>query len=173
MKKLIKGEKVEVTDSIKEYIQDKFSKLNKYFENPSEIEAKVIVKVKGVEQKIEITIQTKGYFLRAEESHSDLYAAIDLVSDKIERQCIKYKNKLKSKNRQNTVEFNDYIDIEEENEEIVKRKKIYLKPMDEEEAIMQMELLGHMFYVFKNIETDSVCVVYKRHTGDYGIIETN
>jgi len=173
MKYLIRGEKVEVTDSIKEYIQDKFSKLNKYFENPSEIEAKVIVKVKGVEQKIEITIQTKGYFLRAEESHSDLYAAIDLVSDKIERQCIKYKNKLKSKNRQNTVEFNDYIDIEEENEEIVKRKKIYLKPMDEEEAIMQMELLGHMFYVFKNIETDSVCVVYKRHTGDYGIIETN
>jgi len=173
MKYLIRGEKVEVTDSIKEYIQDKFSKLNKYFENPSEIEAKVIVKVKGVEQKIEITIQTKGYFLRAEESHSDLYAAIDLVLDKIERQCIKYKNKLKSKNRQNTVEFNDYIDIEEENEEIVKRKKIYLKPMDEEEAIMQMELLGHMFYVFKNIETDSVCVVYKRHTGDYGIIETN
>ena len=172
MKYLIRGEKVQVTDSIKDYIEEKLSKMDKYLDNPENVEAKVLIKVKGVEQRVEVTIQTKGYFLRAEEAHSDLYAAIDLIIDKLERQFRKYKTKLLDKSRQENIQ--DSFDIEEAvEEEIVKRKKIYLKPMDEEEAIMQMELLGHTFFVFKNIETDTICVIYKRHDGNYGLIETN
>ena len=172
MKYLIRGEKIQVTDSIKDYIKDKLSKMDKYLENPDDIEAKVLIKVKGVEQRVEVTIQTKGYFLRAEEVHSDLYAAIDLIVDKLERQIRKYKTKLLDKSRQENIQ--DTFDIEENiEEEIVKRKKIYLKPMDEEEAIMQMELLGHTFFVFKNTDTDNICIIYKRHDGNYGLIETN
>ena len=172
MKYLIRGEKVQVTDSIKDYIQEKLSKMDKYLDNPENVEAKILIKVKGVEQRVEVTIQTKGYFLRAEEAHSDLYAAIDLIIDKLERQFRKYKTKLLDKSRQENIQ--DSFDIEEAvEEEIVKRKKIYLKPMDEEEAIVQMELLGHTFFVFKNIETDTICVIYKRHDGNYGLIETN
>ena len=172
MKYLIRGEKIQVTDSIKDYIQEKLSKMDKYLDNPENVEAKILIKVKGVEQRVEVTIQTKGYFLRAEEAHSDLYAAIDLIIDKLERQFRKYKTKLLDKSRQENIQ--DSFDIEEAiEEEIVKRKKIYLKPMDEEEAIMQMELLRHTFFVFKNIETDTICVIYKRHDGNYGLIETN
>ena len=172
MKYLIRGEKIQVTDSIKDYIQEKLSKMDKYLDNPENVEAKILIKVKGVEQRVEVTIQTKGYFLRAEEAHSDLYAAIDLIIDKLERQFRKYKTKLLDKSRQENIQ--DSFDIDEViEEEIVKRKKIYLKPMDEEEAIMQMELLGHTFFVFKNIETDTICVIYKRHDGNYGLIETN
>lgn len=172
MKYLIRGEKLQVTDSIKDYIQDKLSKMDKYLDNPENVEAKILIKVKGVEQRVEVTIQTKGYFLRAEEAHSDLYAAIDLIIDKLERQFRKYKTKLLDKSRQENIQ--DTFDIDETiEEEIVKRKKIYLKPMDEEEAIMQMELLGHTFFVFRNIETDTICVIYKRHDGNYGLIETN
>ncbi len=172
MKYLIRGEKIQVTDSIKSYIEEKLSKMDKYLDNPENVEAKILIKVKGVEQRVEVTIQTKGYFLRAEESHSDLYAAIDLIIDKLERQFKKYKTKLLDKSRQENIKEDFDIDDTIE-EEIVKRKKIYLKPMDEEEAIMQMELLGHTFFVFKNIETDTICVIYKRHDGDYGLIETN
>lgn len=172
MKYLIRGEKIQVTDSIKDYIQEKLSKMDKYLDNPENVEAKILIKIKGVEQRVEVTIQTKGYFLRAEEAHSDLYAAIDLIIDKLERQFRKYKTKLLDKSRQENIQ--DSFDIDEViEEEIVKRKKIYLKPMDEEEAIMQMELLGHTFFVFKNIETDTICVIYKRHDGNYGLIETN
>ena len=172
MKYLIRGEKIQVTDSIKDYIQEKLSKMDKYLDNPENVEAKILIKVKGVEQRVEVTIQTKGYFLRAEEAHSDLYAAIDLIVDKLERQIRKYKTKLLDKSRQENIQ--DTFDIEENiEEEIVKRKKIYLKPMDEEEAIMQMELLGHTFFVFKNTDTDNICIIYKRHDGNYGLIETN
>ena len=172
MKYLIRGEKIEVTNSIKDYIEEKLSKMDKYLENPENVEAKILIKVKGVEQRVEVTIQTKGYFLRAEEAHSDLYAAIDLIIDKLERQFRKYKTKLLDKSRQENIP--DYYEIDENiDEEIVKRKKIYLKPMDEEEAITQMELLGHTFFVFKNIESGLICVIYKRHDGNYGLIETN
>ena len=172
MKYLIRGEKLEVIDSIRKYIEEKLSKMDKYLDNPENIEAKILIKVKGVEQRVEVTIQTKGYFLRAEETHSDLYAAVDLIIDKLERQFRKYKTKLIDKSRQENIP--DFYEIDANiDEEIVKRKKIYLKPMDEEEAITQMELLGHTFFVFKNIESGLICVIYKRHDGNYGLIETN
>ena len=173
MKYIVRGNNVEVTDSIKSYIEDKLSKMDKYFKNPDNTEAKVLISVNGIDQKVEVTINESKYFIRAEEIHSDLYAAIDIVSDKLERQFRKYKTKLSNKNKpeESPLEIEDYF--EEPEEEVVKRKELFLKPMDEEEAITQMELLGHTFFVFKNVETDKICVCYKRNDGDYGIIEAN
>ena len=123
-----------------------------------------------------VMIQTIGFTLRAEESHSDMYAAIDLVVDKLERQIRKNKNKIKSKLTRDKI--NDFVSFETEEDEeeytkIVKRKNLVLKPMDEEEAILQMELLGHSFFVFKNLDTDKIAVLYKRKDGQYGLIDTN
>lgn len=177
MKYNIRGERVEITPSIKSYIEDKIGKLDKYFEDPETISANVVIKVRGKEQKIEITVPTLQFTLRSEESHSDLYAAIDLTVDKLERQIRKNKTKLNSKIKKNVIQgfddvFDDYDEEDEENS-IIKRKHIDMKPMDEEEAILQMNMLGHSFFVFKNVETNSVCVIYLRKDGSYGIIETN
>lgn len=172
MKFTIRGEKLEVTDSIREYVIDKLSKMEKYFDNPEDVNVKVIFKVRGREQKVEVTINSKNYDLRAEVSHSDLYAAIDLVLDKLETQMRKFKSKLMSQERVSIV-YDYGMDEEETIEEVVKRKKVYLKPMDEEEAIMQMELLGHTFYIYKDVDTENVNVLYKRYDGTYGVIETN
>lgn len=174
MKYNIRGEKVEVTQAIRSYIEDKIGKLDKYFEDASNINANVVIKVRGNEQKIEITVPAMHYTLRSEESHSDLYAAIDLTVDKLERQIRKNKTKINSKIKRNVIQ-NFEVELEdnfEEDSKVLKRKKVDMKPMDEEEAIMQMELLGHSFFVFKNVDTDSVCVLYVRKDGNYGIIET-
>lgn len=168
---IVRGEKIEVTDSIREYVIDKLSKLEKYFDNPKEINAKVLISVRGREQKVEVTINCKGYDLRAEVSHSDLYAAIDLILDKLERQIRKYKTKIMSRERVEIV-YDDYVE-DDEIQDVVKRKKVYLKPMDEEEAKVQMELLDHTFFIYKDIDTEKVNVMYKRYDGTYGVIETN
>ncbi len=172
MKYSIRGEKLEVTDSIKEYVISKLSKMEKYFDNPEDVNVKVLFKVRGREQKVEVTMNTRGYDLRAEVSHNDMYAAIDLVVDKLESQMRKFKSKLMSRDKASIV-YQDEEIYEEELEDVVRRKKVYLKPMDEEEAIVQMELLGHTFYIYKDVKTDSVNVLYKRFDGTYGIIETN
>jgi len=176
MKYNIRGEKVEITPAIKSYIEDKIGKLDKYFENSSDINANVVIKVRGNEQKIEITVPAMHYTLRSEEAHSDLYAAIDLTVDKLERQIRKNKTKINSKIKRNVIQ-NFEVDLEdsfeEDNSKLLKRKKVDMKPMDEEEAIMQMEMLGHSFFVFKNVDTNSICVLYLRKDGNYGIIETN
>lgn len=176
MKYNIRGEKVEITSAIKSYIEDKIGKLDKYFENSSDINANVVIKVRGNEQKIEITVPAMHYTLRSEEAHSDLYAAIDLTVDKLERQIRKNKTKINSKIKRNVIQ-NFEVDLEdsfeEDNSKLLKRKKVDMKPMDEEEAIMQMEMLGHSFFVFKNVDTNSICVLYLRKDGNYGIIETN
>jgi len=174
MKMNIRGDKVLVTDSIKEYIESKLAKLEKYFDDMN-LSANIVVRLRGRNQIIEVTIPTKHFTLRAEESHDDLYAAIDLVSDKLERQIRKNKTKLEKKLRKESskdlhFEFIEEL-FEDEKTEIVKRKKIEMKPMNEEEAILQMDLLGHEFFIFKDIDSDNVCVVYKRKDGNYGIIE--
>ena len=171
MKYTIRGQKLEVTDAIRDYAVSKIDKMEKYFENPDEVSVKVIFSVRGREQKVEITINSINFDLRSEVSHSDMYAAIDLAVDKLEQQMRKFKSKLMSKERVEIV-YDDIID-DDVLEEVVKRKKVYLKPMDEEEAIMQMELLGHTFFVFKDIKTEKVNVLYKRLDGAYGVIETN
>lgn len=177
MKLNIRGDKLVVTDAIKNYIDDKIRKLEKYFDN-DEIEAKVIVKVANNKEIIEITIPTNKYTLRAEERNDDLYAAIDLVLDKLERQIRKNKTKLNDRYKKESFmdfNFNFIEDFEQDSDEenlIVKRKAIDVKPMDEEEALLQMELLNHDFFMFKNIDEDCISVLYKRKDGKFGIINS-
>ncbi len=171
----IRGDKILVTKAIKEYITDKLDKLNKYFDNPKEITANILVKVKGFEQTIEVTIPTTNFTIRNEESAEDLYAAIDLVSDKIERQIRKNKTKINKIEKDSAKKLNlTFIEEEEveEDKDIVRRKKLNTKPMSEEEAILQMEMLGHDFFVFKDSETSKICILYKRKDNNYGLIET-
>ena len=175
MEIVIRGDKIKVTQAINDYLKDKLSKLEKYIEDYDNIRATVVVKVKNHEQKVEVTIPLKKFILRAEESKEDLYAAIDLVSDKLERQIRKNKTRLNRNTKESVREFNfDYEvkDDEEPKEKVVKRKNIETKPMDEEEAILEMELLGHSFFVYKDMDTNNTCVLYKRKDGDYGLIET-
>jgi len=176
MKYNIRGDKLEVTDAINNYVESKLDRLNKYFKE-DDILANVLLRVRGTSQIIEVTIPTDKFILRSEEEDKDLYAAIDLVTDKLERQIRKNKTRLNRQNADNTYkDFNfeyDLTDSEEEEEEIiVKRKNIEMKPMDEEEAILQMNLLGHEFFVYKDMHTDKICVLYKRKDGNFGLIET-
>ena len=177
MEIIIHGDKIKVTDAMKDYIEEKLARLNKYLENNDDIRANVIVKVKGHLQTMEITIPLKTFILRSEETQEDFYAAVDKTIDKLERQIRKNKTRLMSRNSKPSYDFNfDMIDFdkEEEKEEskIVKRKTIEVKPMDEEEAILQMELLGHQFYMYKDADTNKPAVVYKRNDGNYGVIES-
>ena len=172
----LRGDKIKITDAMKDYADEKLEKLNKYLDDSESVKANVVVKVQNYKQKVEVTIPLKNFILRAEEVQDDFYAAIDTVVDKIERQIRKNKTKLQSKKVKDYKEIVfDYIEVEDEEEEdvIVKRKKIDVKPMSEEEAIIQMELLGHQFYLFKEAETLKPAVVYKRNDGQYGIIETD
>ena len=175
MKLNIRGDKLEITDAIRDYVEDKLGRLDKYFKD-SDINANVLLKVKGNRQIIEVTVPTDKFILRSEEEHNDLYAAIDLVVDKLEGQIRKNKTKLKKQNIDNKYkDFNfDYeLDEDEENNDvIVKHKEIEMKPMDSEEAILEMELLGHSFFVYKDVDTGNVNVLYKRKDGNYGLIET-
>ena len=170
MEILIRGNKLEVTDSMKGYVKEKLSKLDKYLVD-QKAKATVLVKIHNYLQKIEVTIPLKTLILRAEEEQEDFYAAVDLVINKLERQIRKNKAKLQKRDKVKK-EFNldDLIPIEDDND-VVKRKKIEVKPMSSEEAILQMDLLGHDFYMYKDSDTDTVNVVYKRKDGGYGIIE--
>lgn len=175
----LRGDKLEITEAMKSYAKEKLQKLEKYIENPDKVDASIFVKVRKNSHKIEVTIPLKNFILRAEEEQDDFYAAVDVVIDKLERQIRKNKTRLGSKKIRESKEFvNDYIETIELEEldmnekKVAKRKTISVKPMDEEEAILQMELLGHQFYLFKNIETNSPTLVYKRKEGDYGVIET-
>lgn len=172
MKLNIRGEKLTITAAMKSYIEEKMSKLDKYFEKPEEITANVLVRVKNLEQIVEVTALTKKFTLRAEESNNDFYAAVDLVISKLESQMRKNKERLNRKYKNvETLEFNfNYVPEEENDSTIVKRKNVSMKPMDEEEAILQIELLNHDFFVFKNIDEECVSVLYKRKDGNYGII---
>lgn len=174
MNYVIRGERVDVTPAIKTYIEEKLGRLDKYFDNNDVITATVVIKVRGKDQKIEVTIPTSHFTLRNEESHDDLYAAIDLVSDKLERQIRKNKTKINSKMKKDIIQ-NFEIELEDnfddDFDKIIRRKTVELKPMDEEEAILQMNMLGHSFFVFKNSDTNTICVVYTRKDGSYGVIQ--
>lgn len=174
MKCEIHGRKFEVTDSISNYVESKLKKIEKYFNNPEELNAKVVIRQSGVNHVVEVTIPATKLLLRAEDSNKDVYASIDLVVDKIERQIRKNKTRINRKNaKEKVVEFiTEFEQKEEENDksEIVKRKSIELKPMNEEEAILQMNLIDHEFFVFKNSENGEVEVIYKRKDGNYGLI---
>lgn len=174
MKINIRGDKIEVTDSIKSYVEEKLGKLDKYFKE--QVEAKVLIRVRNNLEGLEVTIPTKKFTIRAEAMNQDLYASIDKVEDILERQIRKHNTKIRDKYKKEVVpEFNFEIDLLEEessNNKIVKRKQIEVKPMDEEEAILQMELLNHDFFMFKNVDEECISVIYKRKDGHYGIINS-
>ena len=165
------GKNIQVTDALKNVVSKKFSKLEKYFD-PNVI-AHVTLGVEKNNQIIEVTIPFNGVILRGEESNDDMYAAIDIVMDKLERQVRKQKTKLMKKMREGSLRFSYIPDYRPENTnevepKIVKTKRFAVKPMSSEEAVLQMELLGHSFFVFKNAEDDEINVVYKRKDGNYG-----
>ena len=169
----IRGDKIEVTDSIKKYVGEKLERLNKYFEDATKVDAHVLIRARNGEQIIEVTVPTSRYTLRAEEKHSDLYAAIDLVVDVLERQIRKNKTKLNKRRDSADVVFSFIPEEDEEyveTNQVVKRKTIEKKPMSEEEAILQMELLDHDFFLYNDVDQECFAVLYKRKDGNYGII---
>ena len=174
MKITLRGKNIEITEAIEEKVSEKLSKLDKYFIVSENVEAKVLVRTYPYGQKIEVTIPTEYVLLRAEVVDQDLYNAIDLVIDKLEGQIRKYKTRLNRKSKDNKLAFNlaSIEPLEEEEDVLVKTKTITPKPMDMEEAIMQMELIGHSFFVYRDTETNLISVAYKRHDGGYGLIET-
>lgn len=169
---IIVGKNIEVTPGLKSAVEDKIGKLEKYFTPETEIH--VTLSVEKERQKIEVTIPVKGSIIRSEQVSNDMYVSIDLVEEIIERQLKKYKNKLVDKKQPSDFfkkEFMEKEYMDEEEVKIIRTKKFDIKPMYPEDACVQMELLGHNFYVFCNAETDQVNVVYKRKGNTYGLIE--
>ena len=174
MRITITGRNIELTPGLKEAVEEKLGKLEKYFKPETDVH--VTLSVEKERQKIEVTIPTKGHTIRAEEVSNDMYVSIDLVEETIERQLIKYRTKIVSKKLNAAANFKaEYLeenyDDDEEEIKIVRSKRYDLKPMYPEDACIQMELLGHDFFVLVNAETDEVNVVYKRKGNTYGIIE--
>lgn len=172
MKFVIVGKNIEVTPGLKSAVEDKIGKLERYFTPETEIH--VTLSVEKERQKIEVTIPVKGSIIRSEQVSNDMYVSIDLVEEIIERQLKKYKNKLVDQKQSANFFKKEFIEkeyMEEEDIQIIRNKKFDIKPMYPEDACIQMELLGHNFFVFCNAETDQVNVVYKRKGNTYGLIE--
>jgi len=172
MKITISGKNIDVTDGLRTAVQDKIGKLERYF--TPETEVQVTLSVEKDRQKIEVTIPVKGNIIRSEQVSSDMYVSIDLVEEVIERQLKKYKNKLVDQKQASSFFKQEYIDkdyMDDEEVKIIRTKRFDIKPMYPEDACVQMELLGHSFYVFCNAETEQVNVVYKRKGNTYGLIE--
>ena len=171
MRFIITGRNIDITEGLKSAVEEKLGKLDRFF--APETEVNVTLSVEKERQKIEVTIPVKGNIIRSEQVSSDMYVSIDLVEEVIERQLKKYKNKIVDK-QQNAAAFaQEFVekDYDDDEVKIIRTKRFGIKPMDPEEACVQMELLGHNFFVFCNAETDQVNVVYKRKGNTYGLIE--
>jgi putative sigma-54 modulation protein len=179
----IRGENIEVTPAIREHVESKIEKIERYFNEDLSANANVNLRVYSDKQtKVEVTIPMKNLTLRAEERHDDMYAAIDLIVDKLERQIRKHKTKVNRRYRSNegaglyfahVTQSEPEATTTDEEFAVVRTKQFDLKPMDQEEAILQMNMLGHDFYIFTDADSDSTNIVYKRRDGKYGLIETN
>ena len=172
MNLVISGKNLDITEGLRSAIEEKIGKLERYFTDTTEVH--VTLSVEKDRQKIEVTIPVKGNIIRSEQVSNDMYVSIDLVEEVIERQLRKYKNKIVDKQQAAASFQKAYLDKDyEEDEEvkIIRTKKFDIKPMYPEDACVQMELLGHNFFVFCNAETDQVNVVYKRKGNTYGLIE--
>ena len=175
----VRGENIEVTDSLRNYVEKRLDKLEKYFELDQDVIAHVNLKVyRDRTAKVEVTIPLPYLVLRAEETTDDMYRSIDFVSEKLERQIRKYKTRVNRKSREKGLQ-DFFVETTEEEEkkpnefDIVRNKQVDLKPMDPEEAILQMDMLEHDFFVFQDAETNGTSIVYRRNDGRYGLIETN
>lgn len=172
MKYIISGKNIEVTPGLRSAVEDKIGKLERYFTEETEIH--VTLSVEKERQKIEVTIPVKGSIIRSEQVSNDMYVSIDLVEEVIERQLKKYKNKIVDQQQAAGNFQQEFIEKEVEDDEeikIIRTKRFGMKPMYPEDACIQMELLGHNFFVFQNAETEEVNVVYKRKGNTYGLIE--
>ena len=173
MRITITGRNIELTEGLKAAVEEKLSKLEKFFAPDTDVF--VTLSVEKERQKVEVTIPIKGHVIRSEQSSNDMYVSIDLVEEVIERQLRKYRTKLASKKMNVADNFNEaFIDSDADEDEeikIVRTKRFGMKPMYPEDACVQMELTGHDFFVFRNAETDEVNVVYKRKGNTYGLIE--
>ena len=174
MNYIISGKNIDVTDGLRSAVFDKLGRLEKFFSEDTK--AQVTFSVEKERQKIEVTIPMKGHIIRAEQVSDDMYVSIDMVVETIERQVVRYKKKIIDQNQDAAYFQNAFIeddDYEDEDDEIqiIRSKRFAVKPMYPEDACVQMELLGHNFYVFRNAETDEVNVVYKRKGNTYGLIE--
>ncbi|MDD6797685.1 MAG: ribosome hibernation-promoting factor, HPF/YfiA family [Bacteroides sp.] len=173
MRFVIVGRNIEVTDGLREAVEEKLGKLDRFFATDTEV--KVTLSVEKERQKIEVTIPVKGSIIRSEQVSNDMYVSIDLVEEIIERQLKRYKNKLIDKQQDAAAFAQEYIEKDFADDDadvkIIRTKRFDIKPMDPEEACVQMELLGHNFYVFFNAETEQINVVYKRKGNTYGLIE--
>ena len=172
MKFIIIGKNIDVTPGLKDAVESKLGKLQRYFTPDTEIH--VTLSVQKEHQKIEVTIPVKGNIIRSEQESDDMYVSIDLVEEVIERQLRKYKTKIVNQQQAGGNFQKEFVEdefLEDEEVKIIRTKKFGIKPMYPEDACVQMELLGHNFYVFRNAETDEVNVVYKRKGNTYGLIE--
>ena len=173
----IRGENLEVTEAIRDYVVSKLEKIEKYFQADQELDARVNLKVyREKTAKVEVTIPLGSITLRAEDVSQDMYGSIDLVTDKIERQIRKNKTKIERKNRNKVSKsqlFTDALveDTDTSQPKVVRSKQIDLKPMELDEAILQMDLLGHDFFIYVDVEDESTNVIYRREDGDIGLLE--
>lgn len=177
MKVTIRGHKIEVTQAQKQFIEEKLTKLEKYFTNKEEVIVNVLIKQYDFQSRVEVAIHAEKYVLRADERQNDIYAAVDVVLDKLERQIRKHKTKLNKKIKERLPMADAFFVAESESADeakkmdIIKEKKIELRPMDVEEAILQLQLIDHDFYFFLEANTNQPMVVYKRKEGQFGIIQ--
>ncbi len=173
---IVRGKNIDVTQALQEHVEKHTGKIQRYFEKP--IKMNVLLSVVKDSQNVEVTVLIDGVIIRGVEKSEDMYKSIDIVFDKVERQIHKYKTRLAKRFKGRKV-LNEALmppsseksEEDKDTFEVVRHKSFGVKPMDTEEAILQMNLLGHDFYVFQNAETESVCVIYRRKDGKYGIIE--
>jgi putative sigma-54 modulation protein len=170
---ILKGRNIEITDALRDYVDKRLGKLNKFIEGLDEVQVTLLVEKDR--HRVEVTIPLNGFILRGEEETIDMYSSIDLVFEKLEKQIEKYKSRISRINKRNKNqsirEMTKMCEDDGDEPRIVRTKRFAFKPMPVEEAILQMNLLGHNFFVFSNAETDEVNVVYKRKDGNYGLIE--
>ncbi|MEL1133614.1 ribosome-associated translation inhibitor RaiA [Desulfitobacterium sp. THU1] len=168
----VRGKQMEVTDALKDYVLKRVGKLEKYSDQFMDV--KVTLLVEEGRHRVEVTAPLQGMILRGEEESTDMYTSIDLVVEKLERQIDKYRTRINKRMRTKVLkdhEVQQPSNLEDDSEEVVRHKKFGTKPMSVEEAIMQMNLVGHNFYAFTNMDTQDINVIYRRKSGDYGLLE--
>jgi putative sigma-54 modulation protein len=185
MQLIVQGKKIQITDRLRTYVEDKVGRLDHYLSTITEARMELTTeKTRSLEdrQVAQLTVRSKGVILRSEERSGDIFTSVDMVMDKMKRQIDRYKRKRRNRYREAPVEFSPDLEMEEEEAEeeaeeevlgarIVRTKQFRVAPMDPEEAIEQMELLGHSFFVFYNADLGQINVVYRRRGGDYGLIQ--